>query len=161
MAKFNFIIFSLFFLSSCKKNIETREVPVDKKYSWTEIKRFTGTENIFLSSGSSADAIYLQQPYFFTEVRNQNINTGITIYGASLPTDIDIRIPITSDFCAFAYSDTILRVINNLEPTVSPSGGYFNLKQIDPTLTYIQKYYNNLFKSMVISKSTRVLCIKG
>jgi len=146
---------SLFF--SCKKSIEIREVQVEKKYSWTELKRFTGTEKIFLSSGSSSDAIYFQQPYFFTEIRNQNANTGITVYGASLPTDIDIRIPITSTFSAFPFSDTVLRVINNLNPTVSPSGGYFNLKQIDPTLTYIQKYYNILFKSMVINKNGTLL----
>ncbi len=157
MNKFTFIIFSLFLFLSCKKKIEIIEVPVDKKYSWTEIKRFTGTEKIFLSSGSSTDAIYLQQPYFFTEVRNQNINTGITVYGASLPTDIATRIPITGNFCAFPYSDTILRVINNLNPTVSPSGGYFNLKQIDSTLTSIQKYYNIMFKSMVINKNGTLL----
>jgi hypothetical protein len=157
MTKLIITIISLLLFFSCKKSIEIREVQVDKKYSWTEIKRFTGTEKIFLSSGSSTDAIYLQQPYFFTEVRNQNINTRITVYGASLPTDIDIRIPIASNFLAFPFSDTVLRVINNLNPTVSPSGGYFDLKKIDPTLTYIQKYYNVLFKAMAINKNGALL----
>ena len=75
--KLTIITISLFLIFSCKKSVEIREIQIDKKYSWTEIKRFTGTEKIFLSSGSNADAIYLQQPYFFTELRSQNINTGI------------------------------------------------------------------------------------
>lgn len=153
MNKWMVILIALFLVIACKKRIEIREVPVDKKNSWLEIKRFTGTEKIFLSSGSSANAIYLQQPFYFTEIRDQNINTGISIYGAYLPTDIEIRIPITSNFCAFPYSDTIVRVINNLFPTVSPSGGYFNLKQIDSSIISIQKYYNILFKSMVVNKN--------
>ena len=157
MIKPTIFIISLFLIFSCKKSVEIREVQIDKKYSWTEIKRFTGTEKIFLSSGSSSEAIYLQQPFFFTELRSQNINTGITIYGASLPTDIDIRIPINKDFLACPVSDTILRVINNLNPTVSPSGGYFDLKKIDPTLTDIQKYYNVLFKAMTINKNGTLL----
>jgi len=157
MTKLTIITISLFLIFSCKKSVEIREVQIDKKYSWTEIKRFTGTEKIFLSSGSSSDAIYLQQPYFFTELRSQNINTDITIYGASLPTDIDIRIPINKDFSAFPFSDTVLRVINNLKPTVSPSGGYFDLKKIDPTLTDIQKNYNVLFKAMTINKNGTLL----
>lgn len=157
MIKLTILTLSLTLFFSCKKTTEIKEVPVDKKYSWTEIKRFTGTERIFLSSGSSSVAIYLQQPYFFTELRNQDLNTGINVWAASLPTDIDIRMPINSSFSAFPYSDTVLRVINNLNPNVSPSRGYFDLKKIDPTLTYIQKYYNILFKCMAINKNGTLL----
>lgn len=65
--------------------------------------------------------------------------------------------PINGDFCAFPYSDTILRVINNAQPLASPSGGYFNLKKIDPSLSSIQKYYFTLFKSMAINKNGNLL----
>lgn len=157
MTRHIIIAISLLLLISCKKIIEIREVQVDKKYSWTEIKKFSGTEKLFLSSGSSSNAIFLQQPFFFTELRNQNINTGITIYGASLPTDIDIRMPINKDFSAFPFSDSVLRIVNNLYPIVSPSGGYFDLKKIDPTLTNIQKSYLLLFKCMAINKNGTLL----
>jgi hypothetical protein len=143
-------------LAACKK-IQIKEVPIEKQFSWKEIKRFTGTERIFLSSGRSSDAIYLQQPFYFTEIKNQDIATGITVYGAFLTTDINTRMPISADFAAIPYSDTILRVINNARPVASPSGGYFNLKQIDPTLTSIQKNYLNLFKSMSINNRGTLL----
>ena len=153
MIKYLIIALTLILAFSCKKKTEIVEIPVDKKYSWTEIKRFTGTERIFLSSGSSSNAIYFQQPFYFTELKNQNFNTGITVYDAFLPSDINIRIPISSNFSAFPFSDSILRILNNLEPNVSQSGGYFNLKKIDPSLTGIQKYYNTLFKSMSINNN--------
>lgn len=144
-------------ISSCSKNQEFKEIEVDKKYSWTELKRFSGTERIFLSSGSSAEMIYLQQPYFFSAVQGQNINSGITTYAAGLPTDIEIRLPITANFTAFPFNDTVLRVINNTVPTVSPSGGYFNIRKIDPSLTKIQKYFNILFKVMAVNKNGTLL----
>ena len=155
--KFTWALLGLLLLLACEKRTEILEIPVEKKYSWVEKKRFTGTEKIFLSSGRSANSIYLQQPYNFTALTNQNAATGITVYAAALPTDIEIKIPINGDFCAFPYSDTILRVINNTQPLVSPSGGYFNLKKIDPSLTSIQKYYYTLFKSMAINKNGTLL----
>jgi hypothetical protein len=146
---FVLVVFVTFF--SCRKKVEIREVEVEKKYSWTESKRFSGTEKIFLSSGSDGKTIYLQQPFFFTALTNQNELSGITVYGAGLPTNIDARIPISPSFSAFAASDTILRIINNAFPVVSPSGGYINLKAIDPTLTAIQKTNSLLFKAMSIN----------
>lgn len=145
------------FLSACKKQIETREVqvPVEKKNSWTEIKRFSGIDRIFLSSGSSDKAIYLQQPFYFTELRNQDIYSGITVYGAAMPTDLRVRIPITSNFFAYPYPryDGLLTVVNNLQPVTSPAGGYYSLKQLDSTATKIQTDYLNLFKCMAIDKN--------
>ena len=150
-------LLSLLLVFACEKRTEILEIPIEKKYSWVEKKRFTGTEKIFLSSGRSANSIYLQQPYHFTALSNQNASTGINVYAAALPSDIEIRMPINGDFCAFPYSDTILRVINNAQPLASPSGGYFNLKKIDPSLSSIQKYYFTLFKSMAINKNGALL----
>lgn len=151
--KFAFI--ALLLICSCKKEIEIREV--EKKFSWTESKRFSGTEKIFLSSGSDGKTIFLQQPFYFTSLSNQNEISGITVYGAGLPTNIDTRIPISPTFSAFAVSDTVLRVINNAYPIVSPSGGYINLKSIDPTLTSIQKTSVHWFKNMTINKNGTLL----
>lgn len=155
--KFTLALLGLFLIVACEKRTEILEIPTEKKYSWVEKKRFTGTEKIFLSSGRSANSIFLQQPYHFTALTIQNATTGITVSAAALPSDIEIRMPINGDFCAFPYSDTILRVINNAQPLVSPSGGYFNLKKIDPTLSSIQKYYYTLFKSMAINKNGALL----
>lgn len=155
--KFTLFLAGLCLIVACEKRTEILEIPVEKKYSWVEKKRFTGTEKIFLSSGKSVNSIFFQQPYNFTALTNQNAATGITVYAAALPTDIEVRIPINSDFCAFPTSDTILRVINNAQPLASPSGGYFNLKKIDPSLTSIQKYYFTLFKSMAIDKNGALL----
>ncbi len=153
MRQIKFAIVAFTLLLSCRKKIEIREVEVEKKFSWTESKRFTGIEKVFLSSGSDGNTIYLQQPYFFTSLKNLNENLGITVYGAGLPTNVDTRIPISPTFSAFAISDTVLRVINNAYPIVSPSGGYFNLKALDPTLTAIQKTNNVLFKAMAINSN--------
>jgi hypothetical protein len=90
-------------LFGCKKKVEViKEVPVEKKNSWIEIKEFTGTEKVMLSSGSSENAIYIQQPFFFSELTSTGTN-GITSWGAGLPTDVDIRIPISSRFFATPY----------------------------------------------------------
>lgn len=119
---------------ACKKNVEIVEVPTEKQTSWMEVPGFSGTGRILLGSGRSDAALYFQQPYFFTEYKNSKI----TQYGAGLPTDIDIRLPISSRFTATAYSDTILRIFSNTNPITSPTGGYFNLKQIDPAARAIQ-----------------------
>jgi hypothetical protein len=157
MSKISVLTILVILIASCKKTIEIREVQIEKKNSWEEIRKFTGTERIFLSSGKSDNAVYLQQPNYFTEIRNQNISTGITTFGVSLPSDINVKIPINGKFFAFPSSDTTLDVINNLYPTVNPSGGYFNLKQVDPTLKSIQKNYLNLFKIMAINKNGTLL----
>ena len=106
--KFTLALAGLFLIVACEKRTEILEIPTEKKYSWIEKKRFTGTEKIFLSSGRSASSIYLQQPYYFTALSNQNATTAITVFAAGLPTDIEIRMPINGDFCAFPFSDTIL-----------------------------------------------------
>jgi hypothetical protein len=147
------LLLSILGFLACKKTIEIVEVPVEKKNSWAEIKNFSGTNRLFLSSGRSADAIYLQQPYFFTEYKPNNV----TQYGAGLPTDITIRLPINNQFTAQAYSDTFLRIMSHLNPIASPTGGYFNLKQVDPSLTNIQTRFSTLFKSMAINKNDIVL----
>ena len=145
-------------LVACKKKVEViKEVPVEKKNSWSEIKEFTGTQKVFLSSGSSANGIYLQQPFFFTELRSTGVN-GITTWGASLSTDVDIRIPISSRFFATPYpTNGIVRIASNLQPNASPTGGYYNLKQLDSTATALQTYFLILFKCMAINKNEFLL----
>jgi hypothetical protein len=150
------LLLSLLLLIACRKT-EIKEVPVEKEFSWKEIKRFKGTERIFLSSGASADALYFQQPFFFTEIKNQSEANGITVYGAFLPSDIYLRTAISSEFFAMPFSDTVLRILNNKRPVAVPSGGYFNLKQIDPSLTSIQKNYLTLFKLTSITKNGALL----
>lgn len=141
---------------ACRKKIETREVkvPVEKKTSWQEIKdRFHGTERVFLSSGKSSNAIYLQQPFYFTEVKNSDIYAGITVYGAALPTNVYLKIPIGENFYAYPYSETAIRAVNNQHPVTYTTGGYVDLKDLDSTATKIQTSYLTLFKFGAISKN--------
>lgn len=142
------VVISVLTFSFCRKKIEIREVEVEKKFSWTENKRFSGTEKIFLSSGNDGKTVFLQQPYFFTALTSQDEQFGATVYGAGLPTDVDVRMVVSPTFSAFAASDTILKIISNTRPNASPSGGYVNVKGIDPTLTAIQRNSNVLFKAM-------------
>lgn len=156
------LLLTVLLLFACKK-VEIREikveVPVEKKTSWTEIKRFEGTHRIFLSSGRSTDAIYLQQPFYFTELRNQDIYSGITVYGASLPTDVNVKIPIGKNFYAmpYRYSEATLRVVNNKQPVTYTTGGFYELRKMDSSAVRIKTDYLTLFQSMTISNNDALL----
>lgn len=154
------VLATVFLLAACKK-IEYRDVPVEveKKTSWTEIKRFSGTERVFLSSARSANALYFQQPFHFTELRNADVNSGMTVYGASLPTDLRIRIPVSAAFyvAPYPYSPTAIVVRNNESPVTSPSGGFYDVKQFDSTCTGVQTSYLNLFKCMTVNSNGTLL----
>jgi hypothetical protein len=141
---------------SCKKRVEIREVPVDKVNSWTESKRYTGSQRIILSSGSGANTIYLQHPYFFSQIRSLNWG-DMTAFAALLPNDIGIKIPISPDFFANPFSDTLLIIKNNRFPIASPSGGFFNLKQLDPSAIRIQRNFGEFFKCMAINNNKTLL----
>jgi hypothetical protein len=141
-------------VASCKKRVEIREVEVEKKTSWTPSTHFTGTQRIMLSSGRSADAIYLQQPFHFSEARSAN---DISIFAALLPTDISIRIPISADIFAFPLNDTVLVVKNNTRSNFNTGNAYFNLRQLDPSLLSIDKHFMSLFKCMAITNDKALL----
>ena len=149
------LVTTLLFLYACKKPIEVREVA--KTYSWKEINRFTGTEKIFLSSGSDGKTIFLQQPFYFTTLKNQNEFSGITIYGAGMPTNVDARVPIAAAFTAYAVTDSVLRIINNSFPLITPSKQYYDLKKLDPTLTSIEETNSFLVKVMSINSNGTLL----
>lgn len=121
---------------SCKKQVEIRNVEVEKKYSWTEVKGLTGTQKIILSSGSSENAVFLQQPFFFSIIKNNNLS----INAASLPSDLTIKIPISPNYFAFPSADTSILLCNNNFPFPSP-GGFVDLKKLDPTITKINTYF--------------------
>lgn len=139
---------------SCKKRVEIREVPVETKTSWTKSTRFNGTQQIMLSSGRSTDAIYVQHPFYFSEIKS---TTDITVYASLLPFDISIRIPISPDMFAYPSNDTVLVIKNNTRPNITPGNGFYNLRQLDPSLLAIDKHFNSLFKCMAITNDKAVL----
>jgi hypothetical protein len=149
-------ILAILVAMSCKKRVEIREVPVEKITSWTESKRYTGSQRIMLSSGSDANTIYLQHPYFFSQISSLNLNDMI-VSAALLPNDIAIKIPISPDFFANPFSDTLLIIRNNRFPIASPSGGFFNLKQMDPSVIRIQRNFGEFFKCMAINNNKTLL----
>jgi len=153
------LLFALI-LSACKKKIEViKEVPVEKKTSWLEVKTFTDTRKIILSSGSNANAIYLQHPFFFTEFRSTDSINGMTSWGAALPTDVAIKLPIAPLFFAtpLLVNSSVLLVKSNNAPIASPSGGAYDLKQLDSNATSIKAYFGPLFKCMAINKDNMLL----
>jgi hypothetical protein len=140
--------------ASCKKRVEIREVPVDKVTSWVQSPSYSGTQRIILSSGRSADAIYLQQPFYFSEVRSLD---EITIHASLLPTDISIRIPISPDIFAYPLNDSVLAIKNNKRSNITQGNGFYNLRQLDPSLRAIDKHFMSLFKCMAITNDKAVL----
>ena len=142
----------------CKKKIEIREVPVGIKNSWTEVSSFTGTEKVILSSATGANAVYFQVPFYFAEAKG--IDPGsTTFYAATLPTNVDLRFPISPRFFAYPYNfnDTAIYIRSNANPISTPRGGYFNLRELDPSATKVQWRFSNLFKCMAINKNEVLL----
>ena len=121
---------------------------IEKKYSWVELKQLKGTEKIILSTGSNANAIFLQQPFFFSVVKKGNLS----INAAFLPSDITIKIPISPNYFAFPYADTSIFICNNISPFPSPAG-FIDLKKLDPALIKINTYFPDFFKCMAINKN--------
>jgi hypothetical protein len=152
------LLFLLFLslLNSCKKTV-IEKVEVERRNSWQEIKRFHGTERIFLSSGTNGKYLFFQQPFYFTTLKGADILHDITVYGTGLPTDISVRLPIGAGFFAYPQGDTALIFKSTLQPNTSPGGDFINLKALDHFLTSIQTYYLNLFKCMAINRDNRLL----
>lgn len=152
------LIFCFLFiiLTACKKT-QIIEVPVEKKNSWSEVKGFSGTQRILLSSGSDSTQIFLQQPGLFTSLHKPEPVTGINLYDISMPTDVKIRIPIASSFFVYPYGDVAIMVRNNTNPIQSPSKSYFNLQQIDPSLTKIRTDFMDVFKCFAINKNNELI----
>lgn len=119
-------------LSACKKEVETVVKEVDRKYSWMQVKNLEGTSRIILSTGNNGQALFLQQPYFFTKYVNQsNTRPSHTSAAVPLPTDIRIQVAIAPEFTAFPASDSTLVFFNNEAPLSSKA--YVELRRLDPT----------------------------
>lgn len=154
----------LLVLTACRKvSVKEIEVQVEKKASWSEIKRFSGNYRIFQSSGGNASHLYFQQPYFFTSLSGADAYNGITVYGAALPTDLQVRIPIGPFFHAypFPYDPSVPVVKQNDNPITSSSGVYLPLKRLDSSLVKIQTDSLDLFKCMAINRNGVVLLSYG
>jgi hypothetical protein len=150
-------VFSIVMNGCTKTEIVEIPVEVEKKNSWTELKGFIGKQRIMLSSGSNSSHVFIQQPFFFTDIMYPQINLGITMYGANLPTDLNIRIPIAESFFVYPFGDIAIMVKNNLDPITSPSKGFFNLQNIDTTLTKIRIDFLDIFKCFAINKNNELL----
>src|SRR5215218_8063992 len=136
---------------SCKKHVEIQTVEIEKKDSWIEEKKLTGTQKIILGTGSNANAVFLQQPFFFSIVKSGNLSVN----AASLPSDLTIKIPISPNYFAFPYADTSILICNNNSPFAS-SGGFVDLKKLDPAITKVNTYFFDLFKCMAIDKNDKL-----
>jgi hypothetical protein len=149
MVKKTLLVIIIFIsIYSCKREVEIKNIEVEKKTSWHEVKQFTGTQKIILSTGSNENAVFLQQPYFFSVVKP----AAISINAASLPTDLSIKIPISRNYFAFPYADTSVLVCNNNSPFPS-AAGYVNLRKLDPTMTKVNTYFSSPFKCMTIDQN--------
>lgn len=141
-------------LFSCTK---TKIVEVEKKSSWKEVPGFSGMQRYFLSSGSNGQQVFLQQPFYFSSVLPSSSSTEVKIYLADLPTDVQVRLPISPSYIAYPSGDTRLVIKDNQRPTMDQAGGTYNLKQLDPTMVRIKRDFMEMFKCMAINSEGTLL----
>jgi len=146
-----YFLIAVYCFISCKKN---EIVNPEQQTVWSEVKYFYGNQRYFLSSGSNNRSIFLQQPFYFSQVRQPLSQEGITIYGANLPTDVNIRIPISKSFFALPFSDIGIDIRNNENPTRSR---VYNLKNIDTNLVKIRTAFLANAKCMVINNDETLI----
>ena len=148
--KLLFLIATLTLTTACKKEIETITVPVDKMYSWTEIKQITGSQKIIVQITKSASSLYLQMvAYLGTITPQSSASTKSRYYSAytyaynPLPSDLRNRLPMNSNFYVnqSPIKDSVLLAYPTayFPPTNYPCS--ISLPQLDP---HGLRYVNNL-----------------
>ena len=126
-------------MTACKKEVEKIVVrEVDKVYSWTEIKRLYGTDQIILNTGKDANSVFMQTPVMLgilSPLKNPPIKNRFGYYltaAAYLPADVNLKAPISADFLAFPVRDTLIQLTRPAEPVTNSFNGFINLRQLDP-----------------------------
>ena len=141
-------------LSSCKKETQTIVREEVAKSSWTEVASLYGFERVILSTGSSGQSIYLQQPNLFTRFTSQDPLRGRNAAINPL-SDVRVRLPIGAQIFAYPEADTTLVVCRNDEPLNYRF--YAQLKQLDRTAVRFNTRLFSLSKCMAINQNNYLL----
>jgi hypothetical protein len=151
-------------LGACKKEKEL--VPTDKVYSWSEVKQVPGAQKIILGMSTDANSIYLQEASFFGAITPHfagSYGLGFpsgyySLAYSNLPSDIDIRIPMSPRFFATpprGAGDSTLVLYSNTAPlTAAPynpngtfAGSYIRLRALDKKATqYVPNALNTFMQ---------------
>lgn len=146
-------------LGACKKEVEIqiKETEVDKKYSWSEVAGLRDWQRIILSTGTNGQALYFQQPNFFTRFSGKNPNASQKdfVSGGRLPTDVSIRLPLGREFFAYPAYDSLLVVCRNDEPLNYEA--YVQLRRFDHTGIRFNTRVFSLSKCMAINRNNYLL----
>ena len=131
-------------LAACQKETEKIVVrEVDKRYSWSEITRPSGTDRIILSTGQDAHSLFLQSPsllHVLTPQPGTRLYARYGYYGGAftqLPTDIAVRVPFGAAFFARPAGDTTLRLTSPLQPVNLAYDAFIHVRALDPQATRI------------------------
>lgn len=138
--------------ASCQKEVERIVVKeVDKVYGWSEVAQLTGTNKIVMGLGQGAGSLYLQLPGALgflspqpnTATRREFGYLGFAL--ATMPTDINLRVPLGADFFARPYGPTTVALTATApESQTSAATAFLSLTQLDPAATGIVE---NQFRS--------------
>lgn len=151
---FTFIV--LLFISCTEEKIVNIEVEVDKKYSWEEVRGFSGSSKIFVGSGKSGDTVYFQQLNAHTQMFGNKV---IKYWGFGGMADLSYIYPFNGGLTAVLNGETTLSICN-----LNGAGGlgstantlYMYLTELDQRFDYLQKPWN-LNQLIAINESKQIL----
>jgi hypothetical protein len=132
--------------TACKKEVEKIVVQeVEKPTSWMNWPGIYGTSSVIIGMGKTPNSLLLQSPNFLTIISPL---PGSPTYrqfgyvrrvGVSLPQDVYLRMPLSTDFFVSAQSaqDTMVTLAPTAEPATNNYRTYIRLRQFDPQATSI------------------------
>ncbi|WP_223651041.1 hypothetical protein [Hymenobacter psoromatis] len=173
-------LFPLAFLvlaTACKKEIETITVPVDKAYSWTEVKYLVNYQRNVLRVMPGTNTLNLQETGSFEVLSpipgsaEQVANGYYTGFGHKLsrtwvpdplPWDVRNAVPMNANFYANpnGYRDVNSDTILTIYPTkFFDRGTQLHLHGLDPTATQFENFLiGSRYPFGVINRNNYLLC---
>lgn len=144
-----------FFTVGCKKETVIEIKEVEKQVSWREAGPLAGLQRIILSTGHDGQALYLQQPDYFTRFSGGGHPPGDFRAVGRFPTDVTIRLPIGHDFFAYPASDSLLVLCRNNNPLNYEA--FLYLRRLDPSAIRFNTRLFSLSKCMAINANNYLL----
>lgn len=162
VSKFLFLLTSLALATACKKEVEKIVVQqVDKTYSWSEAKQLYGTDRIILGMAKDANTVYLQVPNalgILSPAKSYpTYRQYYTSASAAMPSDINLRIPITADFFARPYLGANVVVSSTKDPVNGGANAAIVLRQLDSRASGVATNYLSFAKFGAFSRNNFLL----
>ena len=170
LTKLSFGLVALVLATACKKEVEIITVPVDKVYSWAEVKQLNGSMKIIVQVAKAPSSLYLQeveyfgtltpQPQMGQATRNFPYCVSYSFLYNPLPTDVRNRIPMNSHFYVnpVQNGDTLLRPYPTTYQPPANNPGDISLHRLDPAATqFINRRLSPYFSFGAINSNDYLL----